>query len=47
MQKGFGYECSATPPGASTNGRRGMKSSLLYWSPVHDARSLITSEPGG
>ncbi|MCX6697252.1 MAG: hypothetical protein NTV84_06800 [Methanoregula sp.] len=26
----FAYECSAAPPGASANGRRGMESFLLY-----------------
>jgi hypothetical protein len=28
--EGFEYECSAAPPGASINGRRGMESYLLY-----------------
>ena len=28
--EGFAYECSATPLDASTNGRRGMESFLLY-----------------
>ena len=28
--EGFAYECSAAPSGASTNGRRGMESFLLY-----------------